>query len=144
MITVKDLMSRHLYTLEPTDTVHHARELMINQRIHHIPIVDVQQQFVGLVTKHDILEISISALAEIDVKTRHELESSIPLIEIMTIDIIVAEEETSLLEAAKFMLEQRHGCLPILKEGRLTGILTESDFVKLALHLLGKMEELEK
>ncbi|MEK7991418.1 MAG: CBS domain-containing protein [Thiotrichaceae bacterium] len=143
MITVQDLMSEQLYTLTLTDTVHEAREAMLNNRIRHIPIVDNNGEFVGLVTKHDILEVSVSALADIDDNTRDELESAIPLGEIMITDITIAYADSSLLEAAKFMLEQKHGCLPVLKDNTLIGILTEADFVKLALHLMQRLDELE-
>lgn len=143
MITVQDLMSEQLFTLSPTDTVHEARETMLKNRIRHIPIVDDEGEFVGLVTKHDILDVSVSALAEIDNDTRDELESAIPLGEIMLTDITIAYAESSLLEAAKFMLEQKHGCLPVLQDGQLIGILTEADFVKLALHLMQRLDEIE-
>ncbi|WP_353572569.1 CBS domain-containing protein [Candidatus Albibeggiatoa sp. nov. BB20] len=143
MITVQDLMSEQLFTLTLTDTVHEAREAMLNNRIRHIPIVDKDGEFVGLVTKHDILEVSVSALAEIDNDTRDELESAIPLGEIMITDITIAYADSNLLEAAKFMLEQKHGCLPVLQDSRLIGILTEADFVKLALHLMQRLDELE-
>lgn len=143
MITVQDLMSEELHTLSPANTVHEAREVMLENRIRHIPIVDDDGEFVGLVTKHDILEVSVSALAEIDNDTRDELESAIPLGEIMLTDITIAYAESSLLEAAKFMLEQKHGCLPVLQDGQLIGILTEADFVKLALHLMQRLDEIE-
>lgn len=143
MITVQDLMSEELFTLTPADTVYKAREVMLNNRIRHIPIVDTDGEFVGLVTKHDILEISVSALADIDNDTRDELESAIPLAEIMITDITIAYADSSLLEAAKFMLEQKHGCLPVFHNEQLIGILTEADFVKLALHLMQRLDELE-
>ncbi len=142
MITVRDLMSDQLFILTPTDTVHKARELMLKNRIRHIPIVE-DDEFVGLVTKHDVLAVSVSTLAEIDNDTRDELESAIPLGEIMMTDITIAYAESSLLEAAQFMLDQKHGCLPVLHDNQLIGILTEADFVKLALYLMRRLDELE-
>jgi CBS domain-containing membrane protein len=141
MIIVKDLISRELYTLKPTDTVREACELMLNKRIRHIPIVDEQGKFVGLLTKRDVLAVSISVLADIDVAERHELESSIPISEVMITEIAVAQEDTSLLEAAQMLLRQKHGCLPIFRGSHLVGILTEADFVKLAIHLMEKPAE---
>jgi CBS domain-containing protein len=143
MITVKELMSRELHTLKPTDTIHQARELMVKKHIRHIPILDTQGRFVGLLTKRDVLAISVSALADIDAAERDELEAGIPIGEVMVTDIVVAEEDTNLLEAARFMLEQKHGCLPVLRGRQLVGILTEADFVKLALYLMEKMAEYE-
>ncbi|MCK5876402.1 MAG: CBS domain-containing protein [Candidatus Marithrix sp.] len=140
MITVKDLMSSELYTLKPTDTIQHARELMLEKRIRHIPIVEEDGKFVGLLTKQDILAISVSALADIDVNERDELESNVPISEVMISEVVIAEENTNLIKAANFMLQQKHGCLPVFKDEKLIGILTESDFVKLSLYLMKKLD----
>ncbi|MEN8217586.1 MAG: CBS domain-containing protein [Pseudomonadota bacterium] len=136
MTIVKELMSRKLYTLKPTDTIHQARQLMLSKQIRHIPVVNEQGKFVGLLTKRDLLAISVSALAEIDTVERDELETGIPISGVMVTDVVVAQEEATLLEAAQFMLKQKHGCLPIFSGEQLVGILTEGDFVKLAIHLM--------
>ncbi len=141
MIIVKDLMSRELHTLKSTDTVRQACELMLNKRVRHVPIVDEQGKFVGLLTKRDVLAVSVSVLADIDAAERHELESSIPISEVMITEIAVAQEDTALLEAARFLLKQKHGCLPIFRDSQLVGILTEADFVKLAIYLMEKTAE---
>ncbi len=138
MIIIKELMSRKLYTLKPTNTVHQARELMLDKHIRHLPIVDESGKFVGLLTRRDVLAASISALADIDNKERTELEDSIPIGKIMVTDVVVAYENTSLLEAAKFLLQRDYGCLPIFKDEQLTGILTETDFVRLTIQLMKK------
>jgi len=141
MITVKDLMSSELHTLKPTDTIQQARKLMLEKSIRHIPIVEDGGKFVGLLTKQDVLAVSVSALADIDIKERNELESHVPISEVMTSEVVIAEENTNLGKAAQFMLQQKHGCLPIFRNGKIIGILTESDFVRLALYLMKKMDE---
>ena len=143
MITVKELMGPELYTLKPTNTVHQARELMLNRHIRHIPIIDESGKFVGLLTRRDVLAASVSVLADIDNQVRDELEATIPIGKIMVTDIVIAYESTSLLEAAKFLLQRDYGCLPIFKDKQLTGILTETDFVKLAVHLMEKTANYE-
>jgi CBS domain-containing membrane protein len=142
MITVQELMSDPLYTLRAQDTVHTARALMLEKRIRHVPIVDDVGNLVGLLTKHDVLAVSISTLAEVENAVRDELEEGIPISEIMITDLTVGYLTTGLREAARFMLEQKHGCLPILSaDQKLAGILTEADFVKLALNLMEKFDE---
>ncbi len=140
MDTVKDLMSNELYTLKTTNTVHQARQLMLSKKIRHVPVLDEQEEFVGLLTKRDVLAISVSALADIDKLERAELEASIPIGEVMVTDVVIAKEDTKLLEAARYMLGQKHGCLPIFRDKKLVGILTEGDFVKLTIHLMKKLE----
>ncbi|MBE9562251.1 MAG: CBS domain-containing protein, partial [Proteobacteria bacterium] len=88
MITVKDLMSRELHTLKPTDTIQQARELMLDKRIRHIPIIEKDGKFVGLLTKQDVLAVSVSALADIDIKERNELESHVPINEVMISEVV--------------------------------------------------------
>lgn len=144
MITVKELMNEVLYTLHPTDTVHQARQLMLDKNIRHVPVVNADGEFMGLVTKHDVLRYAVSDLTEIDLKAREEIESNIPLAEIMQTDIVIADEDTSLIESAHYMLKQRHGCLPVFRGDTLVGILTDTDFVKLALYLMERAERLEK
>ncbi|MDM8569594.1 CBS domain-containing protein [Thiotrichales bacterium HSG1] len=141
MITVKDLMSHELYTLKPTDTIQQARELMLKKRIRHIPIIEENGKFAGLLTKQDVLEVSVSALADIGLKERNELESHVPISEVMISEVVIAEENTNLIKAANFMLQQKHGCLPVFKDSKIIGILTESDFVKLSLYLMKKIDD---
>lgn len=144
MINVKDLMSPELYTLKSTETVHQARLLMLSKKIGHVPIVDEQGEFVGLLTKRDILAISVSALVDIDTAVRDEIEASIPIAQVMITDVVVAPVTTNLLEAAQVMLEQKHGCLPIFEKNKLVGILTETDFVKLAILLMAESDKKAK
>lgn len=139
MITVKDLMCTEVQTLKPSDSIHEARLLMIEQHVRHIPIVE-HNKFVGLLTKHDILAVSVSSLAEIDSEQQDELDSAIPISEVMLTDVTVADEDASLLEAANVMLEQHHGCLPVVRNEKLVGMLTEGDFVRLAIYLMERLD----
>ncbi len=141
MITVEELMSSTLYTLPDTASLYSAHQLMKTEKIRHIPIVDENNMFVGLLTQRDLLSAAVSVFADISDAEREELESGIPVKEIMSTDIIVAEEDASLNQAAQFLLETKHGCLPIVAKGYLKGILTEADFVKLALKLLKKWQK---
>jgi CBS domain-containing protein len=143
MLIVKDLMSHELYTLKPTDTVQQARELMLKQQIRHIPIVNEDNELLGLVSKRDVLAASVSTFAELQENERDEIESHIPIDKIMIKEVVIAEENTHLVETARFMLETKQGCLPVMRESKLVGILTEADFVRLSLFLLKKMADYE-
>ncbi len=138
MYIIKDLMSKELYTLKATDTIHQARDLMLSKHIRYVPIVNDDGEFVGLLTKRDVLAVSISTLADIEQNERDKIEDGIPIAEVMRTDLIVAEEGTDLLKAARFMLTQKHGCLPVFRGTQLTGLLTEADFVRLAVYLMEK------
>jgi CBS domain-containing membrane protein len=144
MITVKELMTETVYTLRPNDTVFDARRLMIEKRIRHIPVVDIHHKFIGLITKHDLLALSVSTLSDIDPIERDEIESTILISEVMKTNIVFAELDTDLLTAGRFLLDQEHGCLPVFEGEKLCGMLTENDFVRLAVYLLQKTETTEQ
>lgn len=140
MLTVRELMCTNLYVLKATDTIHQARDLMVDKRIRHVPVVNDNGEFIGLLTKHDVLAASISTLADIGQNERDAIEDSIPVAEIMQTDLVVANENTTLLEAARFILTQKHGCLPVFRGTELIGLVTETKFVELAIHLLEEKE----
>lgn len=136
MFQVKDIMTEDVFTLKETDTLSAARDLMNLARIRHIPIVDDAGRFVGLVTHRDILAATVSKLADIDAATREEIEASIPVREIMQREVTTIAEHASLKEAASILLRGKFGCLPVLRRGKLCGILTEADFLRLTIQLL--------
>jgi CBS domain-containing protein len=141
MLKVKDLMSSPVFSLRENDSLHSARELMDLQRIRHIPIVTVDNVFTGLITHRDILAATISKLADLDPETQKEIDSGIPIHEIMRADITSVTPETSLRDAARFLLNNKYGCLPVVEGGSLVGIVTEADFLRLTINLMDGLEE---
>ncbi|ACS79868.1 CBS domain-containing protein [Maridesulfovibrio salexigens] len=142
MLKVNDLMTTELFTLSESDNLKMARSLMDLQRIRHIPIVNDEREFIGLVTHRDILRATISQLADIDPATQGEIDSGIPVGEIMRTDIKTISEDTSLKEAAVLLLDHKYGCFPVVNEKNgLIGILTEADFLKLTISLMEALEQ---
>lgn len=141
MLKVKDLMTSPVFSLKESDSLHSARSLMNLQRIRHIPIVTVDNVFTGLITHRDILSATISQLAELDPETQQEIDSGIPIREIMRTDITSVEVDTPLKDAAQTLLNHKYGCLPVVSRGELTGILTEADFLRLTINLMDAMED---
>ncbi len=144
MLKVKDLMTSPVFSLRETDSLHRTRSLMDLQRIRHIPIVTVDNAFTGLVTHRDILSATISQLAALDPETQREIDSGIPIREIMRIDITSVEENSSLKDAAQLLLNHKYGCLPVVQNGELTGILTEADFLRLTINLMNALDKEEE
>ena len=140
MLKVKDLMSSPVFSLKENDSLYHARELMNLQRIRHIPMVTVDNVFSGLVTHRDILSATISKLAGLDPETQREIDAGIPIHEIMRTDITSVSPETPLKEAAQILLNHKYGCLPVVSEGALAGIITEADFLRLTIYLMEGIE----
>lgn len=141
MITVQDIMTTEPWTLKATDSLEAARLLMTEKHIRHIPIVDGQGGLVGLVTHRDLLAASIPSLVDMGDAQRMALEASTPLQQIMTTQLSVASETMNLRQAALRLQEYKYGCLPVVAKGKLIGIITDSDFVAVAINLLEQLED---
>lgn len=144
MYKIKDLMTQDVFSLREMDTLHNARSLMSLQRIRHIPIVTTDNTFIGLVTHRDILSATISHLAEIDPETQKEIDAGIPIKEIMRTDLRTVEPELDIKEAASLLLNHKYGCLPVVHNGKLVGIVTEADFLKLVINLMDALDSTDQ
>lgn len=136
MFQVKDIMTKDVFTLNQTDSLSAAKDLMDLARIRHIPIVDDEGNFAGLLTHRDILAATISELADIDIETKNEIEAGIPIHEIMQTDVCTATVNMPLKKAATLLLEEKYGCLPVVRNRKLCGIVTEADFLRLTIDLM--------
>ena len=143
MLTVADLMSTKLFTLLESDSLYTAKQIMDMARVRHVPIVDGNENFIGLVSHRDMLSVAISQLSDIDQSTQDELAAGIPLKEIMRTDVTTVMPDAKLRNAAQLLLDHKYGCLPVVKSGKLLGILTEADFLRLTISLMDALEEKE-
>ncbi len=141
MLKVKDIMTMDIFTLKETDNLALARSMMNLARIRHIPIVREDMTFIGLLTHRDILGATVSKLAELDSHTQEELDQGIPVMEIMNTKVRTVSRDDSLKEAAGLLLEHKYGCLPVIEEDKLVGIITEADFLNLTINLLEALTE---
>jgi len=139
MITVEELMATEMLTVRPEGTVLRAHELMNEHKVRHLPVIDSQGVMVGLVTERDLLSASVSVLADLSALERQEVEAGIVIESVMSTELVYASPETTLSEAADYLLNSTHGCLPVLTDGRLVGIITETDFVAMTARILGSM-----
>lgn len=139
MFTISEVMTTDPVTLSSEATLLDARALMASKSIKHLPIVD-DGKLVGLVSETDLLEAADSIL-DGDSDTGHAShEAHIPLSEVMTRHVATVTPENNLRKAALFLQEHRYGCLPVIENGQLVGIITDYDFVTVAINLMEQME----
>ena len=141
MITVNEIMSAKVITLKASDSLSTARKLMREEDIRHIPIVDDNHFPVGIVTHRDILRALDS---EID--SNHEQSSdknSILLEQIMSQKISYVRPSDPLRVAGLKLQKNKYGCLPVMDNDKLAGIITDSDFVDVAINLIEQVEQTE-
>ena len=138
MFTIDAIMTTNVVTIPPSASLADARELMHEHRIHHVPVVNEDGGLAGLVTLTDVLAASDSSLRNQDSRIR---ASDITLAEAMVTDVATVSSAASLRQAALFIEKHKIGCLPVVDDGKLTGIITDSDFVAVAINLLEQLEE---
>ena len=136
MLRIKDIMTSEVFVLHATQTLELVRSLMRIKHVRHVPIVDQDNTFVGLMTHRDLLAQTISHLAEVDDNEQEYLDRHIHIMNIMKTDVITVGPEKDVCSAITMLLEHKYGCLPVVDEGKLVGIVTEADFMKLTLNLL--------
>lgn len=128
-LRVRDAMTFEAATLLPEDELSIADDVMRLGRIRHLPVVDAEGILCGIVSQRDLLRSALRRKAEgVALPTAARFRVS----EVMTPDVIAVEADASLAEAASLMFDQKLGCLPVVEGGKLAGILTEADFVRLA------------
>lgn len=140
MFTLDAIMTTDLITVTPTATLADARALMQEHRIHHIPVVSEDNSLIGLVTLTNVLAATDSILRNTDSRIH---ASEVCLKDIMVTEVATVDEQASLRQAALFLEKHRIGCLPVVSEGKLRGIITDTDFVGVAINLLEQLEESE-
>ncbi|MCE0493192.1 CBS domain-containing protein [Vibrio salinus] len=140
MIKVEDMMTRHPHTLSATDSIKKASMLMRKLDIHHLPIIDTADRLLGVVSQRDILSAQESSLTQ---PISQDDSMSNPLMTIMHKGVMTVSPKAGLKESALYMQKHHVGCLPVLDHGKLVGIITDTDFVTIAINLLEIQEDAE-
>ena len=140
MFGIESIMTTNLVTISPSASLEEARSLMHENRIHHLPVVDQNEALVGLLTLTDVLAASDSRLRDDDSRIH---ATDICINEVMVTDLATVDEHASLRQAALFLEKHHIGCLPVVTDGKLRGIITDTDFVGVAINLLEQIEESE-
>ena len=140
MFALDEIMTTNVITVTLSTTLAEARSTMKEHRIRHLPVVNESGEMVGLLTQSDVLAAADSIL--------RDAENRIPAREISIRDVMVTkiatvDENASLRQAALFLEKHRIGCLPVVADEKLVGIITDTDFVGVAINLLEQLEELE-
>ena len=141
MLTVAEIMTREPYTLGPDDTLATARQLLAEHHIRHIPIVSAEGALLGVVSQRDVLAASDTTV--LSHSSGNPFEGYVALSTIMSTPVQTADESASLRGAALHLLKNKVGCLPVLRKSKLVGIITDSDFVAIAINLMEQLEAAE-
>ena len=127
-IRVRDLMTKEPVTIEADEEIDLAEQLMQLGRFRHVPVLE-DGRLVGLITERDLLRARSA-----DTPKRHVKAEAL-----MTRDVFAIGPDVLLLEAAQLLLDRKYGCLPVVEDGTLIGILTEADFVRFSMRQLAAL-----
>jgi acetoin utilization protein AcuB len=120
-------------------SVHDALALFKKEHIRRAPVLK-GDKLLGIVSETDLVNASPSPATSLSVWEMHYLLSKLTVREVMTKNVITVTENTPIEEAARIMADNKIGGLPVVKEGRVVGIITETDLFKLFLELMGARE----
>jgi len=129
---VKDLMSQPVVTIEPSDSCQEAVARMHRARVRHLPVVNREEDLVGVVTDRDLRHhlFSPHVFKQLGATSVDVLLRAVPVSAIMSTDVVSVAADDDLAEAARTMLEDKVGSLPVVDRGRVVGILTETDMLR--------------
>ena len=122
---VRDVMVKRVVTVGPMEPARRAWELMRDHHFRHLPVVD-GKRVVGIVSDRDLRPILLSPSLD-----------NLRVHEIMTEDPFTIDPEASVVEAARLIVTQKIGGLPVVSGNELAGIVTETDLLSILVELLG-------
>ncbi len=132
-MTVDDVMTTALITASPRETVDQADFDMRLARIRHIPVVDDRNRLVGIISNRDLLR-AFDKLGK----------DSVAIESVMTTEVRTISGDAPARDAVSDLIEYKIGCLPVTgAEGQLIGLVTETDFLRIAHELLSGQFEPE-
>jgi CBS domain-containing protein len=123
--TVERFMSKDLFTVRPGDVIDLAASLMNWKHIRHVPVEDDHGNLVGVVSHRDLLELLAN----------HRNTEEITVSDVMKTDLVTIGPDTHTLQALTLMQDKNIGCLPIVRNGKLIGLITAHDFLTVSAKL---------
>jgi acetoin utilization protein AcuB len=125
-VRVAERMTRAVVTIRRDTTATTAWALMKVRRFRHLPVVDERGQIVGIISDRDLTRVPFTPT-----RAGQAVPTGIPVERIMTAVIISVRPDDDVVEAARLMWEHKIGALPVVENGRLVGILSELDLLRM-------------
>ncbi len=137
---VGERMSKPVIHISPDLPINEALNLMKRERIRRTPVVQ-DGKLVGIVSDKDLLNASPSPATSLSVWEMNYLLSKITVKDVMTRKVLTVSEDTPIEEAARIMADNKIGGMPVVKDGEVVGIITETDLFKILLEMMGAREK---
>jgi CBS domain-containing protein len=126
---VREIMSTDVATVARNDELTIADDIMNMRRIRHLPVVE-EGRLVGVLTQRDLFHAALSTALNFGTKAQKEFLKTVAVKEVMTEDIRTIAPSADVKEAARLLVQHKIGCLPVVENGKLVGIVSETDLLK--------------
>ncbi len=130
-LQVRDVMSREVHTVKRNDELAIADALMNQERVRHLPVLDEDGEVCAVVSQRDLFRGALLRALGYGSRAEELMLKQVAVKEAMSAEIQTTTPDTPVADAARVMIERKIGCLPVIENGRLVGIVTETDFVRL-------------
>lgn len=137
---VRKKMKTDLITIGKDDRMTTAKKIIQEKNIRHLLVVD-GKKLIGLVTNMDIRKAEASPATSLEVRELHYLLDKLTVGDIMTRNVITISPDISVEEATTLLHDNKIGCLPVVEDGNLVGILTENDVMEILIEVMGMKEK---
>ncbi|MBI3785671.1 MAG: CBS domain-containing protein [Deltaproteobacteria bacterium] len=136
---VRDLMHTEVVTLEASDHLDLADNIMRLGRIRHMPVV-VHGRLVGILSQRDLFRAAISTVLQLRPTAEREWLAKIPVSEVMSSHVVSISPDATVRQAVQIMLDKKIGCLPVTEGEKLLGLISESDCTRYLARLLDDLD----
>lgn len=127
---VSDLMSAPVHTITADRSLSALAEIFDLHDVRHVPVIDEEGDVVGLVSDRDLLRNILTDQTDVPLSVRDAAMHGTPVESVMTVEVVTLEPNDAARKAARVLLENKFGCVPITEGTRLVGIITQSDFLE--------------
>ena len=126
---VREIMMGSPVTLKPDETLDLANDVISLGRIRHIPIME-DGRLVGLLSERDMMGAATTTIFGLKRKSKSALLKSVLIKDVMKKKVVTVKPDTPIKDAAHLMKEKKIGCVPVVNEGSLVGLVTTTDILR--------------
>ena len=126
---VRDIMATEVVTLKADEELSLASDIMTLARIRHLPVVE-DGRLAGIITQRDLYKASLASVVGYDFGEQRVHLETVTIKDVMIRDVFTIGPDVDIRDAGRIMLENKIGCLPVVHDDVLLGLVTETDILQ--------------